>query len=51
MGLRFRKSIRLMPGVRVNFSLKSASISIGAPGATYGDQMGKDNMLSIDYSA
>ena len=35
MGLRFRKSIKLMPGVRLNFGLKSASISIGASGATY----------------
>lgn len=35
MGLRFRKSIKLLPGVRLNFGLKSASVSLGGPGATY----------------
>jgi hypothetical protein len=35
MGLRFRKSIRLLPGLRVNFGLKRSSVSIGRPGMTY----------------
>lgn len=35
MGLRFRKSIKLLPGVRLNIGLKSASVSIGGRGATY----------------
>ncbi|WP_441252059.1 DUF4236 domain-containing protein [Tardiphaga sp. 71_E8_N1_1] len=35
MGVRFRKSVKLMPGVRVNFGLKSVSISMGGAGATY----------------
>lgn len=32
MGLRFRKSIKILPGVRVNFGLKSTSISLGGRG-------------------
>jgi hypothetical protein len=34
MGFRFRKSIRLLPGVRVNLSKSGVSTSIGRPGAT-----------------
>jgi hypothetical protein len=38
MGLRFRRSVRLFPGVRLNFSGSGISTSIGARGAhvTYG---------------
>jgi hypothetical protein len=35
MGLRFRKSVRLMPGVRVNLGLRGTSLSIGRRGMTY----------------
>lgn len=34
MGLRFRKSIRLFPGVRINLSKGGVSASVGRPGAT-----------------
>ena len=34
MGFRFRKSIKLFPGVRVNLSKSGISTSIGKPGAT-----------------
>ena len=34
MGFRFRRSVRLIPGVRLNFSTRGASISLGARGAT-----------------
>lgn len=34
MGFRFRKSIKLMPGVRLNISKGGFSTSIGRPGAT-----------------
>lgn len=34
MGFRFRKSIKLMPGVRVNLGKKGASLSLGGRGAT-----------------
>ena len=32
MGLRFRKSISLIPGVRLNFSKSGMSVSAGVPG-------------------
>src|SRR4051794_19577741 len=35
MGLRFRRSIRLLPGIRWNFGLKSTSISVGGRGFHY----------------
>lgn len=34
MGLRFRKSIRLFPGVRLNLGKTGVSASLGRPGAT-----------------
>ena len=35
MGFRFRKSVRLFPGARLNFSKSGVSVSLGAPGATF----------------
>lgn len=35
MGLRFRKSIRLVPGVRLNIGLRRTSLSLGGKGFTY----------------
>jgi hypothetical protein len=35
MGLRFRRSIRIAPGLRLNVGLKSASVSIGRRGINY----------------
>lgn len=32
MGIRFRKSIKIAPGVRVNVGKKSASVSVGGKG-------------------
>ncbi|MFD1611816.1 DUF4236 domain-containing protein [Sphingomonas tabacisoli] len=34
MGFRFRRSVRLMPGVRLNFSSRGVSTSLGGRGAT-----------------
>jgi hypothetical protein len=34
MGFRFRKSIKLLPGIRINLSKSGISTSIGVPGAT-----------------
>lgn len=34
MGFRFRKSVKIIPGVRLNFSKSGISTSIGGPGAT-----------------
>jgi hypothetical protein len=33
VGLRFRRSLRLLPGVRLNVGLRSSSISVGVKGA------------------
>ena len=33
MGLRFRRTIRIVPGLRMNFSKSSASLSVGGRGA------------------
>jgi tetratricopeptide (TPR) repeat protein len=35
MSLRFRKSMKLMPGVRLNFNKDSIGMSFGVPGARY----------------
>jgi tetratricopeptide (TPR) repeat protein len=35
MSLRFRKSMKLMPGVRLNFSKETVGLSFGVPGARY----------------
>jgi hypothetical protein len=34
MGFRFRKTIKLLPGVKLNFSKSAVITSIGGPGAT-----------------
>jgi Protein of unknown function (DUF4236) len=34
MGFRFRKSVKLLPGVRLNFSKSGVSTTIGRPGAS-----------------
>lgn len=34
MGFRFRKSVKLLPGVRLNFSTRGVSTSLGGRGAT-----------------
>jgi hypothetical protein len=34
MALRFRKSVKILPDVRVNFGLKGASLNVGARGAS-----------------
>ena len=35
MGLGFKKSIKIAPGVRVNLGKKSAGLSFGVKGAKY----------------
>ena len=35
MSLRFRRSLKLMPGVRINFNKDSVGMSFGVPGARY----------------
>lgn len=33
MGFRFRKSVKILPGVKINFNAKSASVTFGGKGA------------------
>lgn len=35
MGFRFRKSVKIAPGIRLNFGKKSASVSLGGKGARF----------------
>lgn len=35
MGFRFHKSVKIAPGVKVNFNKKSSSITFGGKGAHY----------------
>ena len=35
MGLRIRKSVKIAPGVRMNFGTKSGSVAIGGKGVYY----------------
>jgi hypothetical protein len=35
MGLRFRKSVRIIPGVRLNLGLRGPSVSVGGHSVTY----------------
>jgi tetratricopeptide (TPR) repeat protein len=35
MGIRFRKSIKIAPGLRINLSKSGPSLSVGRPGATF----------------
>lgn len=35
MGLRIRKSVKLAPGVRLNFGKKTGSVSVGGKGIYY----------------
>lgn len=41
MGFRFRRSIKLLPGLRINLSKTGVSTSIGRPGATINIGRGK----------
>ena len=34
MGWRYRRSVRLLPGIKVNISTTGTSLSVGGPGAT-----------------
>ncbi len=34
MGFRFRKSFKILPGIKINLSKSGISTSIGVPGAT-----------------
>jgi hypothetical protein len=44
MALRFRKSVKILPGIKVNFGLKGASLSVGPRGASI--SIGKQGVYS-----
>lgn len=41
MGFRFRKSVKIAPGVKVNFNKKSTSVSFGGKGASFTQKLSK----------
>lgn len=46
MGLRFRKSVKLFPGIRLNLGKKGASVTVGRRGAsmTFGKKRTRTNI-------
>jgi hypothetical protein len=44
MAYRFRKSVKLMPGVRVNFGLHGGSVTVGPRGSSI--NIGKNGVYS-----
>lgn len=47
MGIRFRKSIKLFPGVRINLSKSGVSTSLGVPGATVNVKAGRKTKATV----
>lgn len=47
MGFRFRKTIKLLPGVKLNISKSGVSTSIGRPGATVNIKKGRKTKATI----
>ena len=49
MGIRFRKSVKIAPGVRLNIGKKSAGISVGGKfgGISYSSKTGARERFSI----
>lgn len=47
MGFRFRKTIKILPGVKINVSKSGFSTSIGGPGATINVKRGRKTKTTI----
>lgn len=47
MGFRFRKTIKILPGVKINVSKSGVSTSIGGPGATVNLKRGRKTKTTI----
>ncbi|TFW10569.1 DUF4236 domain-containing protein [Oxalobacteraceae bacterium OM1] len=47
MGFRFRKSVKVLPGVRLNFSKSGMSTSIGGKGLTVNVKKGRKTRTTI----
>jgi hypothetical protein len=50
MGIRFHRSIRIVPGVRINLARRGASLSLGRIGATVNLSRGTRTTLGIPGS-
>ncbi|MRW82937.1 DUF4236 domain-containing protein [Pseudoduganella sp. FT26W] len=47
MGFRFRRTIKILPGVKVNISKSGFSTSIGGPGATVNIKRGRKTKTTL----
>jgi hypothetical protein len=47
MSLRFRKSVKLLPGVRLNISKSGISTSVGTKGATVNIKKGRKAKVTV----
>jgi hypothetical protein len=49
MGFRFRRSVRILPGIRLNFGRRSTSVSLGVRGAhvTFGGSQGTRTTVGL----
>lgn len=47
MGFRFRKSIKVLPGVKINLSKTGISTSLGRPGATINLKRGRKAKVTV----
>lgn len=50
MAFRFRKSVKIAPGVKVNFNKKSTSVSFGGKGARYTTKLGNNSDDKIPFT-
>jgi hypothetical protein len=47
MGFRFRRTIKILPGIKINISKSGLSTSIGGPGATVNVKSGRKTKTTI----
>lgn len=47
MGFRFRKSVKIMPGVRLNFSKSGVSTTLGTRGASLNIKRGRKAKMTV----
>ncbi len=47
MGFRFRRTIKILPGIKINISKSGFSTSIGGPGATINVKRGRKTKTTL----
>lgn len=47
MGFRFRRTIKILPGIKINISKSGFSTSIGGPGATVNVKRGRKTKTTL----